>query len=248
MRILFTICGRAGSKGIKNKNIQNFLGKPLVLYTLSAIDLFLKDNEDVEADIALNTDSPELEDIIRNRGMRQVELVPRKEELRGDTVSKIIVIRDTYIEMKKNKGYDYDMVIDMDITSPLRTLQDIRNLIEKEKDTNCDVAFTVTDSRRNPYFNMVRKGEKGYVRVIESEYIARQQTPDVYDMNASMYTYKPEFLLSGKEIFDGYCEITKMYDTAVLDLDHENDLRLMEVIAKYLFEEKLEYAAIRDNI
>ena len=41
MNILFTICGRAGSKGIKNKNVREFLSKPLPLYTLSAIDLFL---------------------------------------------------------------------------------------------------------------------------------------------------------------------------------------------------------------
>ena len=42
MKILFTICGRVGSKGIKNKNIKSFVGKQLPLYTLSAIDLFLK--------------------------------------------------------------------------------------------------------------------------------------------------------------------------------------------------------------
>ena len=44
MNILFTICGRAGSKGIKNKNIRKFVGKPLPYYTISAIDLFLKKN------------------------------------------------------------------------------------------------------------------------------------------------------------------------------------------------------------
>ena len=44
MKILFTICGRAGSKGIKNKNIREFVGKPLPYYTISAIDLFFKRN------------------------------------------------------------------------------------------------------------------------------------------------------------------------------------------------------------
>ena len=43
MNLLFTICGRAGSKGIKNKNIKNFLDKPLALYSLSVIDLYLKE-------------------------------------------------------------------------------------------------------------------------------------------------------------------------------------------------------------
>ena len=44
MRILFTICGRAGSKGIKNKNIRDFLDVPLPMYTLAAIDLYLERN------------------------------------------------------------------------------------------------------------------------------------------------------------------------------------------------------------
>lgn len=39
MTVLFTVCGRAGSKGVKNKNIRDYLGTPLVYYTLAAIKL-----------------------------------------------------------------------------------------------------------------------------------------------------------------------------------------------------------------
>lgn len=248
MRILFTICGRAGSKGIKNKNIQNFLEKPLPLHTLSAIDLFLKEHKEIEADIALNTDSLELVNIIKDSGMRDVEHIDRKEELAGDTVSKIAVIRDTYIEMRKKKHCEYDMILDMDITSPLRTIEDVSDIVEKASDSKYDVVFTVTDARRNPYFNMVKKGDNGYVRVIPSAYIARQQTPEMYDMNASMYAYNPEFLMSGKEIFEGYCGITKMFDTGILDLDHENDLELMQVIANYLADRRPEYAVVLNHM
>ena len=61
MNILFTICGRAGSKGIKNKNIRMFVGKPLPYYTVSAIDLFLKRTKiEADYDIVVNTDSTEL--------------------------------------------------------------------------------------------------------------------------------------------------------------------------------------------
>ena len=41
-RLLITICGRAGSKGFKNKNLKNFCGRPLVYYSLSAAELFIK--------------------------------------------------------------------------------------------------------------------------------------------------------------------------------------------------------------
>lgn len=245
--ILFTICGRAGSKGIKNKNIRDFLGKPLPLYTLSAIDMYLQRNADCKADIALNTDSEELIHIFGQNTMREVDVVRRPLELCGDFVPKVAVIQDTLMKMEEKKQRTYDMVVDLDITSPLRTVADIEHLIRKKADTGCDVAFSVVDSRRNPYFNMVKKGERGYEKVVQSDYVARQQAPEIYDMNASMYAYAPEFLKSGAGMFDGYCEIVKMYDTGILDLDHENDFELMEVIAEYLFR-KEEFGEIANHI
>ena len=53
-RLLITICGRAGSKGFKNKNLKNFCGKPLVYYSLSAAELFIKNHPELEVDIALH--------------------------------------------------------------------------------------------------------------------------------------------------------------------------------------------------
>ena len=71
--------------------------------------------------------------------------------------------------------------------------------------------------------------------------------PDIYDMNASLYAYCPEYLRSGRQVLDGYVEVIEMYDTGILDLDHENDLELMEVIAEYLFKHKDEFREIYEN-
>ena len=248
MRILFTICGRAGSKGIKNKNIKDFLGKPLPYYTLSAIDLYLKRNDNIEYDIVVNSDSKELLDMLKNSGIRNVDVIERISELGGDTVGKIDVIRNCLQIMKKEKKYEYDIVVDLDITSPLRRVEDIENIINKQIAANADVTTSVVAARRNPYFNQLKKAEKGYQKVCNSGFTARQQAPEIYDMNASIYAYDPDVLVSGMQILDGYVEIVEMYDTAVLDLDHENDMELMEVIAKYLFEKKEEFEEIYDNI
>ena len=85
-------------------------------------------------------------------------------------------------------------------------------------------------------------------KVIESNYTARQQAPEIFDMNASIYAYKPEFLKSGKGVLDGYCEVVEMYDTGILDLDHENDFELMEIIAKCLFETNKAFGRVYKNI
>lgn len=246
MKLLFTICGRAGSKGIKNKNVKNFLDKPLALYTLSVIDLYLK-RSNYDADIVINTDSEKLIGIFCNNSLYPVDIIERTPELAGDGVAKVDVIQDCLEKMEEKNG-SYDLIIDLDITSPLRTVNDLDVMIEKKLNSDYDLIFSVTDSRRNPYFNMVMETEHGYDRVIKSNFNTRQEAPVIYDMNASIYVYSREFLQRKVGLFEGKCGIHKMFDTGVLDLDHENDLCLMEVIAKYLFENNNEFGEVYNNI
>lgn len=248
MRILFTICGRAGSKGIRNKNLRKLCGKYLAHYTLSTIDLYLKKHPEIEYDIVVNSDSQELLKLVSDNGLREVNRIVREEKLAGDSIGKIVVISDSLAQMENRLCCHYDMVIDLDITSPLRTVDDLEKVIEIQGRTDADVTTTVTNARRNPYFNQVKRTRHGVKRVIESDYTARQQAPEIYDMNASIYAYKPDYLFCGKGVLDGYCEIVEMYDTGILDLDHENDFELMEVIAQHLINYHEEFKEIYDNI
>lgn len=247
MKLLFTICGRAGSKGFKNKNIKNFLDKPLPLYTLSAINLYLK-KVNYDVDIVLNTDSLDLIDIFLKSNLNSVDIIRRSKDLAGDDIAKVDVIKNSLEFMELNKNKKYDLIIDLDITSPLRTVNDIYNMVDKKINTGCDLIFSVTNARRNPYFNMVKKTEYGYDRVINSNFNTRQEAPQLFDMNASIYVYSRKFLKEKNNLFDGKCGIYKMFDTGVLDLDHENDMLLMEIIGDYLFKNKKEFKEIYDNI
>ena len=248
MNILMTICGRAGSKGIPEKNIREFLGYPLPYYTFSAIQLYKKSNTEDRIDVAVNTDSEKLIEIAKNNPFVDVEIIVREEELGGDRVPKPAVICSTLDKMEDRFQTHYDMVVDLDLTSPLRKVEDIVHLVEKQKACHADVTFSVTDSRRNPYFNMVMKTEHGYKKVIASDFVARQQAPEIFDMNASMYAYRPDYLRTQKGVLDGYCEVIMMEDTGILDLDHINDFELMQVIAKHLFSTRADFAGIYENI
>lgn len=251
MKILFTICGRAGSKGIKNKNLKDFCGKKLAWYSLSAIDLYVKNymDGDVQYDIVANSDSMELLDILSNNPMVPVEQIVRDARLGGDNVGKKDVILDCLVQMEERKSCKYDVVVDLDITSPLRTAQDVHNLLKTHFEKKAIITYSVTSARRNPYFNQVTYDEvNGAGKVIKSDFTARQQAPTIYDMNASLYAYDPDYLKTGGNFTDGYNAIIEMYDTAVLDLDHENDFELMEIIADYLYNNKPEFAQVRDNI
>lgn len=254
MNILFTVCGRAGSKGVKNKNLKNMLGKPLVYYTLSAINLFIKENNGSDTiHICASSDSKELLNLITSQKAFSVYTINRTEELSGDTIGKIAVIRDALIRSNEFYGINHDIVIDLDITSPIRRVKDIINIFEKKKNSpEIDIVFSVTNSRRNPYFNQVKEiGETGaYELVMNQGITSRQQAPVVYDMNASIYAYDGKYLVqsSGDKLFDGRCTAVMMKDTAVLDIDSEEDFEIMEHLCKYFIKNDAPFGLIYSNI
>lgn len=239
--ILITICGRAGSKGFKNKNLKTFLGTPLVYYTAAIAEDFKKRlREECETTICLNTDSKDLQKLVNDK-YKDIELIDRVEELGGDKVPKMAVWHNSLdiMESKYNKKFDY--VIDLDITSPLRQIDDVVNAYRKKiENKECQLIYSVCESRRNPYFNMV-KVENGFAtKFAASNFTTRQEAPSVYDMNASIYVIDADYLRNDKEnmLLNAKSNIYEMYDTAVLDIDCEQDFELMEIIAQYLFERK----------
>lgn len=253
MNILFTICARAGSKGVKSKNSRIFLEYPLVDYTLSAYDGFChKYGEQYDRiDLALNTDS---EAVIEQCKATNIEFtyIPREEILGGDKAAKADVIGDTLKKMEKKNNLHYDVVMDLDITSPLRTVEDIngclRTLIDSEE---LNVVYSVTHSRRQPHFNMVKRNENGYMeRVIKGTFLTRQDAPECFDMNASIYAYRRQPLLDNfqNNIFDGKASAWIMKDTAVLDIDSEEDFELLQILADYFFKNCEDYGWIRENV
>lgn len=248
MNILFTICARAGSKGVAGKNVKMFCGQPLVYYTLEIYKKYARkyNNNQTVIDLAVNTDSTQLLEQIDNKGIEYI-FVKRKDELAGDIVSKGDVIRDTFLAAEKIKNCEYKLIVDLDITAPLRNLEDVEGTIETViRNEKCNYAYSVVESRRNPYFNMVCRGENGfYDRVIPSDYTARQQVPECFDMNASIYVYARNYLLDMRAE-NRFALVWKMQDSAVLDIDNEKDFEIMEVLTKYYWEQG-KYLDIKGN-
>lgn len=88
MDILFTLCGRAGSKGVKGKNARDFLDIPLVWYSMAGICLYIKKyiKPEDHVDIVLNTDSKDLMALVKQVNALNVSVFERDESLAGDRV------------------------------------------------------------------------------------------------------------------------------------------------------------------
>ena len=251
-RVLITICGRAGSKGFKNKNLKVFLDQPLCYYTLTSAFDFKERVKDAQVDICLNTDS---EDLIKLVGEKYPEtwVIQRPEELCGDVVPKMAVFQHSLSFMERTQRVTYDYLIDLDITSPLRQIDDVLGIYEmKINNPQAGLVFSGCPSRRNPFFNMVKAEKDGSVtKVIEDVvFTARQQAPAIYDLNASMYVFETEFLRINTTgiLWETTCMLYMMKDTAVLDIDSEEDFEMMQLIGGYLFANVDGFKAVKDKI
>ncbi|PCI99631.1 MAG: cytidyltransferase [Flavobacteriales bacterium] len=191
MKGLITICARGGSKGVPRKNIKEVDGQPLIAYTINIAKSFASI---YEFDIALSTEDKEIKNIAYNCGLPSNYIRP--DNLSTDNVGKGETIKDLLIFTENENSKKYDYVLDLDVSSPLRTLEDLKSGFEVFKaNNNCLNLFSVNNSHKNPYFNMVEKNENGYYNLCKNIGIinSRQNAPKVYELNASFYFFKREY-------------------------------------------------------
>jgi CMP-N,N'-diacetyllegionaminic acid synthase len=228
MNILITICARGGSKGIPGKNIRVLNGKPLIAYTIETAKKFTLNHN---ADIALSTDGIEIKNTAAVIGLQTSYIRP--ENLASDTAGKIDVITDVMQYMENTFSKTYDFVIDLDITSPLRTIDDIEKAYQKlSENVNALNIFSVSPAKRNPYFNMVEETDGGFVKTIKDGklFISRQEAPKVYDMNASFYIFKKKFFENNWRVTTTNASLAYIMPHICFDLDEPEDFTIMEIL------------------
>lgn len=159
MNILITVCARGGSKGIPGKNIKLLNGKPLIGYTIDTAKQFAAKKSDVTT-IVLSTDSEEIIRVASECGLKSD--YKRPDYLANDTCGKIDAIKDIVLYSEKQSGESFDYILDLDVTSPLRTLNDLNEALALIKeDKNAVNLFSVSEPTRNPYFNQVELKKNG---------------------------------------------------------------------------------------
>lgn len=237
MNILITICARGGSKGIPGKNIKPLNGKPLIGYTIDIAKRFQEKHGNVE--IALSTDSDEIIRVAEECGLHSD--YKRPDSLGGDTIGKIDAIKDIVFYTENAKSIKYDYVLDMDVTSPLRTIEDLEEAFKlMNADPNAINLFSVSEAGRSPYFNQVEQKENGYFNKVKDAgtVLTRQSAPKVYDLNASFYIYRRGFFELGYKGAITDRSLIYLMKHTCFDLDHPIDF---EIISFLMENNKLEF-------
>ncbi len=218
------IFARGGSKGVPRKNIRPLHGKPLIGH---AIDCALGSR--FINDVIVSTDDMEIANVARQHGA-QVPFM-RPAELAGDAAPEWMAWQHAIREVQKVRKFD--AFVSVPATSPLRISADVDACVELLLGSDADVVITVTESHRNPYFNMVVLDPSQSAKLVMegiSRIERRQDAPKVYDITTVAYAARPEFVLSKKSLFDGKLKAVVVPSERSLDIDHELDFKIAEVL------------------
>ncbi|MCD4756729.1 MAG: acylneuraminate cytidylyltransferase family protein [Arcobacteraceae bacterium] len=227
-KILCTICARGGSKGVKNKNIKELSGKPLIAHTIEQAK-----NSKLFEHIVISTDSDDIAKISKEYGAEV--FFKRDATMASDTAGKIDVIKDAFKRSEEYYNTKFDYLIDLDATAPLRDMEDIINSFEQFIKNDNDNLITAMPSRRSPYFNLVEQDSGGKVylsKTLDSTIVRRQDVPKSYDMNASIYIWKREIILNENSLFLDNTGLYVMPEERSIDIDTELDYKFVEFLIK----------------
>ena len=220
-RVLAIIPARGGSKGIPLKNLKMVAGKSLLARTLE-----LAQNVPEITDICVSTDHPEIKEAALS--FDRVEVIDRPEALSGDRVADSPVLQHATAEMEKISGKAFDVVVMLQVTSPLRTIDDVTESIAKLVLTGCDAVWTVspTELHFHPLKQLVL-GEDSTMQLFDDrglQIIARQQLSPVFHRNGSCYALRRDFLMNGDGLFSPHSSQAVISEGERVNIDTEEDL------------------------
>ena len=227
--ILGLIPARGGSKGLPRKNIKPLLGKPLIAWTIEqALASKYLDR------VVVSTDDKEIADISKKYGAEVPFMRPK--ELAEDNAKGIDVVLHAIDWLKENdKRKQYDLIMLLQSTSPLRTTEDIDKAIEllfllkeaKAIVSVCEVDHhslwvnTLPDDRCMKDFIKPKIMNKN-----------RQELPKFYRLNGAIYIAYCNYLQKRKSFFGKETFAYIMPREKSIDIDDKIDFKLVEILIK----------------
>ena len=216
------ILARGGSKGIPNKNIVDFCGKPLISWTIEQC-IFSKDITEVW----VSSDSNEILEIAINCGAK---IIQRPDIISGDFTSSEAAWLHAIDHIEKEKSID--IVVAPQITSPLREAKDFDNSIALFNKNGLDSLFSSSVVEDLFFW---QKDNSNQLKSINYDYMNRQRRQDIQKKiieNGSFYIFTPEIIKKhnnrfGKKIGHYQMEFWKMFE-----IDNLVDLRICSVLMK----------------
>ena len=223
--ILAVIPARGGSKGVPAKNIRDVGGKPLLAWTIEQA----KHSQVIDRTI-LSSDDQEIISLAQQWGCETPFVRPA--ELSQDTSSHIEPILHALNVMPEQ----YDYVVMLQVTSPLRLSKDIDSCVELCIRQRAPACVSVTIPDKSPYW-MYTINEQGCIDNLIGNGstplpMVRQQLPEVYVLNGAVYVAHVKWLLGTMSFLTPQTISYIMPKERSLDIDDEMDINFASFLIK----------------
>jgi len=228
--ILGLICARKGSKRLPNKNLLKINNKSLLRLSVEQAVSFPNIDE-----VVVSTDCPNIADEGKKYGAQVPFLRPKS--LSNDKAPEWKVWQHA-LNFYNNKNYFPKSLVILPTTAPLRKPEHITSALDLYNKTECDGVITVTESHRNPTFNIVQLDDKGYAKPAIEEKKKTYRTQDAkkfFDITTVCYVMKPYYILTNNHLFDGNIKLNHIPKEFSIDIDTSFDFEW----AKFLMEKKI---------
>jgi|CXWL01.1.fsa_nt_gi CMP-N-acetylneuraminic acid synthetase len=231
MKVLAVISARAGSKGVKLKNLRMVGGKPLMAYIIEAglaasrIDRLI-----------VSTESEAIADVARSWGADVPFLRPP--ELAQDHIS-LIPVADHAMRWCDEQGWTPDVVVSIQPTSPLLEARDIDRAIMMLEETGCDSVVGVTEILQHHPFRAMSFAQgrlSPFTEYTSERYLQKQDRPTAHGFTGGLYVRRRQVLeqWSGKDFALGR-DVRGVFiePERAVNIDHEVDLVFFEALLRY---------------
>jgi len=178
LKPLCFIAARGGSKGVPRKNLREIGGRPLIAHTIRKA---LKSK--IFSYVIVSTEDKQIAKIAKENGAEVPFMRPKY--LATDNATTTDVILHT-VKKLESMDYKFDVIVNLDVTVPFLRMKDVKDAVELLNKKKCDGVFGVYKQHLNPYYNIVEKNSKGFLKLVKplkKRPTSRQSSPIVYQMN-----------------------------------------------------------------
>ncbi len=219
LKTIAIIPARGGSKGIPRKNVRAVAGKPLVAHSI----VRAKQAPSITR-VVVSTDDEEIASVARDWG---AEVVPRPPEISGDKASSESALLHALDYLKEREGYEPELVVFLQATSPMRAPDDIQRGIETLKSEGADSLFSAC--RVEGFAWRLAGGVVTPVNYDPAKRPLRQELKEeIWEENGSFYIFKPWVLRKFNSRLGGRVAMHKMQRAASFQIDERGDFELLE--------------------
>lgn len=227
-KCLAVITARGGSKRIPRKNIKNFLGKPIIQYSIEAAL-----NAGCFTEVMVSTDDKEIADLALSLGARVPFMRSAKTSNDFATTAEVII---EVLNEYQNQGYSFDYCCCIYPTAPFVTAEKLKIAFDKLHTSGAESVVAVVRFD----FPILRsfKIEDGLVKMNWPEYInARSQDlPPAFHDCGQFYFLQTNSFLKSKKLFTSFTVPIEIPELEVQDIDNEEDWKVAELKYKILYQ------------